>query len=216
MHAKRLPRVGSSKKDPVPFPEGQKRKTPCAKAGSSKRHPVQRHIPSIPKYGSAPPPRSAMLQHQIIGTSTPQNPVWVAAINQIARGLFIGIHQMALIRYEVYVAHTQYKQRSYMCILGLLTTIKRVPELRGPALVCLSAIDLSAIDKKSALYFQNITVYWSSSWARSLNVQDIIKERTKETNSNKSSTCISPITIAGAGQHSFNTCLRCTSYRGCM
>ena len=27
-----------------------------SKAGSSKRHPVQRHIPSTPDYGSAPPP----------------------------------------------------------------------------------------------------------------------------------------------------------------
>ena len=27
--------------------------------------------------------------------------------------------------------------------------------------------------------------------------------------------CISSTTIAGGGQHSFNTCLRCTSYRGC-
>ena len=32
------------------------KKTPCAKAGSSKRHSVQRHILSTPKYGSAPPP----------------------------------------------------------------------------------------------------------------------------------------------------------------
>ena len=69
---------------------------------------------------------------------------------------------------------------------------KRVPELRGPALVC-----LSAIDEKS--------VYWSSLWARILNVQDIINERTKETSSNISSTCIPSTTIAGAGQHSFNT-----------
>ena len=29
------------------------------------------------------------------------------------------------------------------------------------------------------------------------------------------STCIPFTTIAGAGQHSFNTCLRCTWYRGC-
>ena len=48
-------------------------------------------------------------------------------------------------------------------------------------------------------------MYWSSSWARILNVQDIIKERTKETSSNISSTCITSTTIAGAGQHSFNT-----------
>ena len=27
--------------------------------------------------------------------------------------------------------------------------------------------------------------------------------------------CIPPSTIAGAGKHLFNTCLRCTSYRGC-
>ena len=53
-------------------------------------------------------------------------------------------------------------------------------------------------------------MYWSSSWARILNVQDIIREKTKETSSDISST-----TIAGAGQHSFNTCLQCTSYRGC-
>ena len=52
-------------------------------------------------------------------------------------------------------------------------------ELRGPALVCKSAIGL---DKKS--------VYWSSSWARILNVRDIIKERTNKTISNISSTCI--------------------------
>ena len=80
----------------------------------------------------------------------------------------------------------------------LQKTRRGVPELWGSALVC-----LSAIDKKS--------VHWSSSWARILNVQDVIKERTKETSSNISSTCI----IAGAGQHSFNTCLRCTSYRVC-
>ena len=47
---------------------------------------------------------------------------------------------------------------------------KGVPELRSPALVC-----LSAIDKKS--------VYWSSLLARILNVQDLIKDRTKETSS---------------------------------
>ena len=81
-------------------------------------------------------------------------------------------------------------------------TRKGVPKLREPALVC-----LSAIDKKS--------VYWSHSWARILTVQNIIKERTKETSSNISSTCIPSTTIAGAGQHWFNTCLRCTSYRGC-
>ena len=40
------------------------------------------------------------------------------------------------------------------------TTRKGVPELRGPALVC-----LSAIEQKS--------VYWSSSWARILNVYDV-------------------------------------------
>ena len=50
---------------------------------------------------------------------------------------------------------------------------------------------LSDIDKQS--------VYWSSSWARS----------------QMSLTCITSTTIAGAGQHSFNTCLRCTWYRGC-
>ena len=38
------------------------------------------------------------------------------------------------------------------------------------------------MDKKS--------VYWSSSYTRILNVQDIIKERTKETSSNIYSTCI--------------------------
>ena len=58
---------------------------------------------------------------------------------------------------------------------------------------------MHAIDKKS--------VYWSSSWARILNVQDIIEESTKETSSNISSTCIPFTTIAGAGQHAFNTCL---------
>ena len=58
-------------------------------------------------------------------------------------------------------------------------------------------------------------MYWSSSWARILIVQDIIKERTKKTSSNISSPCIPSTTRAGAGQHSFNTCLRCTSYRGC-
>ena len=83
-----------------------------------------------------------------------------------------------------------------------LKTIKGVPDVRGPALVC-----LSAIDKKS--------VYWSSSWARILNVQDIIKGRTKERSSNISSACISSTTIAGAGQYSFNTCLRCATYRWC-
>ena len=48
-------------------------------------------------------------------------------------------------------------------------------------------------------------MYWSYSWDRILNVQDIIKERTKETSSNISSTCIPFTIIAGAGQHSFNT-----------
>ena len=38
--------------------------------------------------------------------------------------------------------------------------------------------------------------------------QDITKEKTKETSSNISSMCIPSTTIAGAGQHSFNTCLR--------
>ena len=42
----------------------------------------------------------------------------------------------------------------------IMTTRKGVPELRGPGLVC-----LSAIDKKS--------VYWSSSWARSLKDFDV-------------------------------------------
>ena len=55
----------------------------------------------------------------------------------------------------------------------------------------------------------------SSSWARILNVQNIIKERTKQTSLNISLTYIPSTTIADAGQHSFNTCLRCTSYRGC-
>ena len=76
-------------------------------------------------------------------------------------------------------------------------TRKGVPELRRPALVC-----LSAIDKKS--------VYWSSSWARILNVQDIIKERTMETSSNIIFDVYS--FHRRAGQHSFNTCLRCTWY----
>ena len=58
-------------------------------------------------------------------------------------------------------------------------------------------------------------MYWSSSWARILNVQNIIKERTKETSSSLSSTCIPSTTIAGAGQHLFNTRLQYTSYRGC-
>ena len=49
-------------------------------------------------------------------------------------------------------------------------------------------------------------MYWSSSWARFLNVQDIIKERTKETSTNISSMCIPSTTIAR---------LRCTSYKRC-
>ena len=57
--------------------------------------------------------------------------------------------------------------------------------------------------------------YWSSSRARILNVQAIIKERTKKTSSNISSTCIPSTTIAGAGKHSFNTCLRRTWYWEC-
>ena len=52
-----------------------------------------------------------------------------------------------------------------LIISRLLETRTGVPKLRGRALVC-----LSAIDKQS--------VYWSSSWARILNVQDIIKEKT--------------------------------------
>ena len=79
-------------------------------------------------------------------------------------------------------------------------------------------------------------MYWSFSWARILNVQDIIKERSKERSSSIFLTCIPSTTIAGAGhpvigwqsendyiwrlqdgagQLSFNTRLRCTSYRGC-
>ena len=70
--------------------------------------------------------------------------------------------------------------------------------------------------QKISLIFSKHRVYWSSSWARILNVKDIIKERTKETSSNISWTYIPPATIAGAGHHSLiNTCLRCTSYRGC-
>ena len=84
-----------------------------------------------------------------------------------------------------------------------METGKGVPELRGPALDCLSAI------YKKSVY------YWSSSWATIPNVQDIIKEITKETSSNMSTTCIPSTIIAGAGQHSFNTCLWCTSYRRC-
>ena len=64
-----------------------------------------------------------------------------------------------------------------------LKTRKGVLELWGPALVC-----LSDMDKKS--------VYWSSSWARILNVQDIIKERTKETSSDIISPYVPPTTIA--------------------
>ena len=48
-----------------------------------------------------------------------------------------------------------------------------------------------------------MTVYWSASWARILNVQGIIKKRTKETDSSIFSTCIPSITISGAGQHLF-------------
>ena len=76
-------------------------------------------------------------------------------------------------------------------LINIFQTRIGVPVLRGPALVC-----LSAIDKKS--------VYWSSSWARILNVQDIIEERTEETSSNISSTCIPSTTIAGAGQQLSN------------
>ena len=50
-------------------------------------------------------------------------------------------------------------------------------------------------------------MYWSSSWARILNVQDIITERTKEESSNIPYMCIPSTTIAGAGQHLFNTCV---------
>ena len=68
-------------------------------------------------------------------------------------------------------------------------------------------------------YRQKISLRFSkhkhtASWARILNVQDIIEERTKETSWNISSTCIPSTTITGAGQHLFNTCLRCTLYRG--
>ena len=66
-------------------------------------------------------------------------------------------------------------------------------------------------------YIDKKLVYWSSLCARILNVYDIIKKRTKETSLNISSTCIPSTTIAGAGQHSFNTCLvRCTWYGWCM
>ena len=109
--------------------------------------------------------------------------------------------------YSMTVIRLGWKVVNYLMLIKnvvLITTGKGVSELRVSALVC-----LSAIEKKS--------VYWSSSLEslRILNVQDIIKERTKETSSNISSTCIPSTTIAGAGQHLFNTCLRCTSYRGC-
>ena len=61
------------------------------------------------------------------------------------------------------------------CVQSNLTVTRTgVPELGGPALV-----RLTAIDKKSAYYFLNITVYWSSSWATIVSVQDKIEERTK-------------------------------------
>ena len=66
------------------------------------------------------------------------------------------------------------------------STRKGVPELRGPTLVC-----LSAIDKNQCLGLPH--------GGRILNVQDIIKERTKEASSNISSTCIPSTTISGAG-----------------
>ena len=43
----------------------------------------------------------------------------------------------------------------------------------------------------------------------------LIEEITKKTTSNIYSTWIPSTTIAGAYQHSFNTCLQCISYRGC-
>ena len=49
-------------------------------------------------------------------------------------------------------------------------------------------------------------MYWSSSWTKILHVHDIIKERTKETSSNISSTRIPSNTIARADHHSFETC----------
>ena len=66
-------------------------------------------------------------------------------------------------------------------------TRKEVPELGGSALV----FRVSAIDKKS--------VYWSSSWARILNVFDVYYFHHHRR----------------CWPHSLNTCLRCTWYRGC-
>ena len=88
----------------------------------------------------------------------------------------------------------------------------RKSNLKTSVVLLMSLVCLSAIDKNQ---LSILTVYWSSSWARILNVQYIIKEKNKETSSNISSTFIPSTIIAGAGQHSFNTCLRCTSYRGC-
>ena len=58
---------------------------------------------------------------------------------------------------------------------------------------------LSAIEKKS--------LCWSSLWARILNVQDIIKGEPRD-KIKYIFDVYSFHTIAGAGQHSFNTCLR--------
>ena len=52
-----------------------------------------------------------------------------------------------------------------------------------------------------------MTVYWSSSWARILNVQDIIIERTKETSISLTCKPFPSTTIAGAGQTQ-NLCIK--------
>ena len=65
------------------------------------------------------------------------------------------------------------------------------------------------------LSFNFITFHEISGWTSSMlgdyNTVLIAFER----GSNIPSTCIPSTTIACAGQHSFNTCLRCTSYTGC-
>ena len=63
-------------------------------------------------------------------------------------------------------------------------------------------LSVCVLKTKNRLKYCKQDMYWSSSWARILNVQDIIIERTKETSI--SSTCkpIPSTTIAGAGQPS--------------
>ena len=105
------------------------------------------HLQSSHSRGAYLETRSSQQTRNICTTSVQRRPnvfdvgLTLYKINVIQMYVFTGIavNKMTPSRYYIY------------------TTSKGVPELRGPALIC-----LSAKDKK--------TVYWSSSWASILNV----------------------------------------------